>query len=48
LQSVTIGFPLDQNFQDIIQEELNVKQVIVDPTINQKVQKIVKPDGKLL
>lgn len=48
LQSVTIGVSLEVYYRDIIAEELNVKSVFFDPSINDQVTKICKPDAKLL
>ena len=48
LSSITIGVQIDDAFKDIIADELNIKHVIVDESINSKVTKICKPDGKIL
>jgi len=48
LNSVTIGFELEERFKSIIADELNVKSVITDTTINDQVKKIIKPDAKIL
>jgi len=48
LSTITIGFDLEPHFQDIITDELNIKQIIVDQTINTKVLKICKPDARVL
>jgi len=48
LQSVTIGVVLDDYYKDIIAEELNVKRVLFDSSINDMVTKICKPDAKIL
>ncbi|NOZ43948.1 MAG: hypothetical protein GXP45_02190 [bacterium] len=48
LQTITIGITLDDHFQEIIRDELNIKQVIINPNINNKVTKICKPNAKIL
>lgn len=48
LRSVTIGVVLDDYYKDIIAEELNVKSVLLDASINDMVTKICKPDAKVL
>ena len=48
LASLRLGIELDPYFADLIAEELNIKQVIYDPTLNDKVMKICKPDGKAI
>ncbi len=48
LQSLTLGVLLDQYYLDIIADELNIKQVICDGGINDRVMKICKPDGKIV
>lgn len=48
LNSIIIWFNLAEEFKEIVQEELNIKNIIIDESINEKVQKIVKPNGKIL
>lgn len=45
---MTLGVSLDQYYFDIIADELNIKQVICDVAINDRVMKICKPDGKVI
>ncbi|USN57063.1 MAG: class I tRNA ligase family protein [Candidatus Peribacteria bacterium] len=46
LSTLTVGMDLSEYYQAIIREELNIKQVVCDPSLNDEVTKIVKPDGK--
>lgn len=48
LPSLTIGVEVDEYFVSIISEELNVKQVLIDTSINEAVTKICKPNGRLI
>jgi predicted esterase YcpF (UPF0227 family) len=48
LASLTLGIQLDPYFADLIADELNIKQVIYDPALNDAVTKICKPDGKVI
>ncbi len=48
LNTITIWFNLAEEFKDIVKDELNIKEIIIDESINSKVQKIVKPNGKIL
>ena len=48
LASLKIGIALDSYFSDLIADELNIKSVIFDPTLNERVTKICKPDGKII
>ena len=48
LNSLTLGVELDQYYLDIISEELNIKKVICDISLNTHVTKICKPDGKII
>jgi len=48
LLSITIGFALEEHFNEIIRDELNVKQIILDQNINTKVTKICKPNARLI
>lgn len=48
LQSITIGFLLEDHFNEIIRDELNVKEIILDKSINSKVTKICKPNARLI
>lgn len=48
LASITIGEEVSQYYKDIIAEEMNVKKVIIDPSINETVTKICKPNGRLI
>jgi isoleucyl-tRNA synthetase len=46
LSTLIVGMELSEYYQDIIREELNIKSVVCDPSLNDEVTKIVKPDGK--
>ncbi len=46
LKSIIIGFELDEHFNEIIRDELNIKEIIIDESINEKVTKICKPDAR--
>jgi len=46
LSTITIGVEVDSYFTEIIADECNVKNVLIDTSINALVTKIVKPDGK--
>lgn len=48
LAALTLGSSLDQYYLDIIAEELNIKSVHSDPSLNTHVTKICKPDGKII
>jgi len=48
LSNITIWFDLEDYLKDIILEELNIKTIKFDLQINNKVQKIIKPNGKIL
>jgi len=48
LSTLILGVYLDQYYLDIIAEELNIKQVICDLSLNNHVTKICKPDGKII
>lgn len=48
LSNLTLGVSLDQYYLDIIAEELNMKKVICDQSLNSHVTKICKPDGKII
>lgn len=48
LQSLTLGISLDAYYLDIIAEELNIKSVKSDISLNTLVTKICKPDGKII
>ena len=48
LSTLTLGVSLDQYYLDIIAEELNIKKVICDSSLNSHVTKICKPDGKII
>lgn len=48
LSNLTLGVQLEQYYLDIIAEELNMKKVICDPSLNSHVTKICKPDGKII
>ncbi len=48
LQSITIWINLNDEFKEIIKDELNIKEVKTDLSINNKVKKIAKPDWKIL
>jgi isoleucyl-tRNA synthetase len=48
LSTLILGVQLDQYYLDIISEELNIKKVICDTTLNSHVTKICKPDGKII
>ena len=48
LASLKIGIAFDSYFSDLIADELNIKKVLFDPTLNERVTKICKPDGKII
>lgn len=48
LSSLILWVDLDQYYLDIIAEELNIKLVQSDKTLNTLVTKICKPDGKII
>jgi isoleucyl-tRNA synthetase len=48
LSTLTLGVSLDQYYLDIIAEELNIKKVLCDSSLNNHVTKICKPDGKII
>jgi isoleucyl-tRNA synthetase len=48
LSTLILGVSLDQYYLDIIAEELNIKKVICDQSLNSHVTKICKPDGKII
>ncbi|AKH33034.1 Isoleucine--tRNA ligase [candidate division SR1 bacterium Aalborg_AAW-1] len=48
LSNLILGISLDQYYLDIIAEELNMKSVHSDPSLNTHVTKICKPDGKVI
>lgn len=48
LQSITISQDLEDHFREIILDELNVKEILIDSSINSKVTKICKPDARKL
>ena len=48
LSTLTLGVQLEQYYLDIIAEELNMKKVICDLSLNSHVTKICKPDGKII
>ncbi len=47
LSSITIGEPIDIYFQEIIKEELNVKEVKIED-MSHVARKICKPNAKLI
>lgn len=48
LASGRINIPLDEYYLDIIREELNLKELTVDPSISDSVTAIIKPNARLL
>ena len=48
MQTITIGFELEEHFNEIIRDELNIKEIVLDKSINQKVTKICKPNARLI
>ena len=48
LSNLILWISLDQYYLDIIAEELNMKSVHSDPSLNTHVTKICKPDGKVI
>lgn len=48
LSTLTLGVELDQYYLDIISEELNIKKILCDISLNSYVTKICKPDGKTI
>ena len=48
LASLKIGREMDNYFSDLIADELNIKSVIFDSILNERVTKICKPDGKII
>ena len=48
LASGRINIQLEEYYLDIIREELNLKELIIDPSISQSVTAIIKPNARLL
>ncbi len=48
LNTIYTNKPIDLKYQNIILEELNVKKIVIDPTLVDKVKIICLPDGKKL
>jgi isoleucyl-tRNA synthetase len=48
LASLTLSINLDAQYLDIIAEELNIKQILVDESLTERVQRICKPNARLL
>lgn len=48
LQSITIWSKLDEHFNEIIRDELNIKEILIDESINDKVNKICKPNARVI
>lgn len=48
LATMSVSEHLDADFVDIIKDELNVKDLVIDTTLRDKVTEIIKPDGKKL
>ena len=48
LASGRINIALEEYYLDIIREELNLKELIVDPSISDLVDAIIKPNARVL
>lgn len=48
LASLTLSISLDQQYLDIIAEELNIKHIMIDESLTDRVQSICKPNARLL
>lgn len=48
LASGRINIALEEYYLDIIREELNLKELIIDPSIAEQVTMIIKPNARLL
>lgn len=48
LQNLRINKAINPKYESIILEELNVKELIIDPTLNTKITKVCVPNAKVL
>lgn len=48
LSSITINKKVNPKYEDIILEELNIKSLLIDPTITDHVNTICVPNAKIL
>lgn len=48
LQTLSVSESLTDDFLEIVKDELNIKEIHIDPSLRDKVTEIIKPDGKKL